>query len=171
MPIDSPFNVINATDQILMYEPTERGILWIIANNPTAFSPITFMDVLKNKEILQPTTPNNSNKNLSKALPIYIKLHQRGFIKQRKDKPEVKVTWRGQFYRFYTHPALTFWGILITVLIGVATLIVSIVVLLHTETYTPPPETTKQLQQPVYDSVPYNQKKDTSSAIIKKLKH
>lgn len=131
MTIDPPFK-ISATDQILIHDPTERGILWIIANDPKAFGIETFIDLLKNKEILSPTTSNNSKKNLTKALPIFIKLYQRGFIKYHNKKPEVKITWKGQFYRLYTHPALPFWGALISVLIGITTLIVSIFVLLYT---------------------------------------
>ena len=161
MAIDNPFKV-STTDQILLYEPTERGILWIIANNKKAFGIETINDLIKHPEMLTPNASNNSNKNLVKALPIYIKLHQRGFIKQCRNKPEIKITWTGQFYRFYTHPALTFWGVLISILIGISTLIVSIIVLLRTETHILPKGTTKQVQEPTHDSLPHHQKKDTS---------
>ena len=79
MPIKTPFQA-TTTDKILLYEPTERSVLWIIANDPKAFGIETWNDLIKHPEILNSKSINESNKNLAKALPIYLKLHQRGFI-------------------------------------------------------------------------------------------
>jgi hypothetical protein len=159
MSIKTPYD-ISATNKILLYEPTERGILWIIENDPSAFVTTLILDVLKNPQLLDSKVDNASTKNLAKALPIYMKLHQRGFIKQ--DGIKIVITWKGKLFRLYTHPSISFWGALFAIIIGIITLIVSILVLLRTETHTRQQETTKQVQQPTSYLPPYHQKKDIS---------
>lgn len=136
MSSNNPFSDISVIDKILIYEPNERGILWLIANQPTAFTVQTFIDISKKPHLMKP----NPDSNLAKALPIVIKLHDRGFIKsawRKKGKGQemiTKITWKGKFYRLYTHPAMIFWA----TLVGIATLIVSVLILIRTPPVQPP---------------------------------
>jgi hypothetical protein len=99
---------ISTINKVALFEPDERFILWIVANDPRAFS-LDFNMEMAEKGLVKPNTPDA---NAGKALGIFLKLVQRGFIKN-VDHTKNKVTWRGQLHRFYTHPSINlFIGIL-----------------------------------------------------------
>lgn len=107
-------------EQIIINEPTQRFILWIIANDREAFSIHFILELTKQKELLQP----GKAPNLVKALAIHQNLLKKKMI-NNGNPLKTKITWRGQFYRFFTHPAFPLiallFGALVTISLSLAT--------------------------------------------------
>ncbi len=107
----------SSIDKILIHEPTDRYILWIIANDKDAFTVGFMIELSKRPSLLVP----GANPNIAKALDIVILLQERKMIKVGM---EAKVTWRGTWYRIATHPSRPILIGIITLLAGLIYLIV-----------------------------------------------
>lgn len=87
---------------VLYYEPTERLILWIIANCKEAFNPKHFLQYAKSTN---PQDPNDHK--LKKHLEFLQSLKANQFIRQDNEL-NYYVTKRGQLRRLTTHPQWIF---------------------------------------------------------------
>jgi hypothetical protein len=143
---------IDSLTTVSITAPNKRFVLWIIANDPNAFGS-TFMIDAVTKGIHQPNSPDS---NFSKALSIYISLQKLRYVKSVSYDYN-KITWRGQLYRLYTHPARDIWAIL------VGLIAIGVCVLLWLQSNNQPKPTGK-IQQPISDSLLHRQKirKDSS---------
>jgi hypothetical protein len=111
---------LSSIQKASLFEPNERRVLWLIANDPSAFG-LTFNMELVKKGIVQPNTPNS---NIAKGMAIYLNLVQKKYIVSiNHDKN--KVTWKGNFYRLYTHPSLLFWGTVIGLFAVIVTILLA----------------------------------------------
>lgn len=95
---------LTSLQQIVLTDPSQRFILWIISSDPKAFSSYFFLEIMKRQDLLNP----NGSPNLAKALTIFDQLKQKGMI-DVSDPLKTKISWKGQFYRIYTHPSQGFW--------------------------------------------------------------
>ena len=104
---------LTSLQQLILNEPTQRFILWVIANDDKAFSSYFLIELGKQQQLLQP----NAVPNLAKAMVIYQNLLKKRMV-DASNPLKTTITWRGQFYRFYTHQSLQMWGIVIGVIVG-----------------------------------------------------
>ncbi len=146
---------LSSLDEVILNEPDQRFILSVILKDKTAFSALFIQQILNKQELLQP----HNAPNLGKALMIYRNLVEKRMVYSTHPF-ENKISWKGKLYLIYTHPSLTFWGIIlgiiITVWIGMCTNNVS-------KKESNQQSIPKNIKS-IYDSLLYHQKKDTSSA-------
>jgi hypothetical protein len=135
---------LSAKDQVSLFPPTERTILWIIAHNPETFT-ISFLLEVGNEVALSGAKPES---NLAKAMAIAMSLQQRGMIKI--ETFETKITFKGQMYRLITHPSLIWW----TLVAGILAICVAILLSLKPNTESKPEE---KKSPPSTDSSLYHQ--------------
>ena len=90
---------LTSLQQLILNEPDQRFILWIIANDDKAFSSYFLVELGKQHQLLQP----NAAPNLAKAMVIFQNLLKKGMV-DTSNPLKTTITWRGQFYRFQTHP-------------------------------------------------------------------
>lgn len=146
---------LSSKQKIMMFEPNERFILWIVVNDPKAFDINFMMDIAQNQALMKP----DPTSNLTKALNIFLKLIQREFIKQ--NGLEYKVTPKGQLYRFVTNPFFPLFALLFA-----ASIAITLGLYNHKPTETPPKSSKDSTlkQQTNLDSSVHHQKilKDSS---------
>jgi hypothetical protein len=82
---------------MLYYQPTERRILWIIANCKEAFNPKHSLQYAKSK------TSDPNDHQLRRSFEMLHELKGKGFIEQSNDG-NWHVTWNGHLHRLTTHP-------------------------------------------------------------------
>src|SRR5437773_10848947 len=87
---------------ILLYPPTPRHILWVIANDPSAFNFRYFGQfAAKNPKLAERDSP------LGKALDMLGSLKVQHFVKELPNG-DWRITIKGQLYRLTTHPQWIF---------------------------------------------------------------
>jgi hypothetical protein len=151
---------LSTKDQISLFPPTERTILWIIAKNPETFT-ISFLLEVGHEVAVNGPKPES---NLAKAMAITVSLQQRRYIKIGAFK--TTITLKGQWFRIYSHPASAVIGIIIGTIIAISAIAFPIIyasnVKPDTKEARPSEKSTKQ--PPAVDSLLYHQKslKDSS---------
>ena len=145
--------ILSAKDKLSLFLPSERSVLWIISSHPEAFT-ISFLLEVGNE--LARTEPKPDS-NLTKAMAIASSLEQRKFIKIGAER--TVITFKGQLYRLFTHPGVSFWGIIIGALVGIAAIFYA-----GQPTKETHPTITNKKQPPIADSLLYHQKSKSNSS-------
>lgn len=96
---------LSTIDKITTFEPTEENLFFIIENDKEAFSMAMLMELALVK-----------SENLTKMLFLYATMEAKGYLKPTVDG--TKITRRGRWHRFATHKNITFWGIIIAIILA-----------------------------------------------------
>lgn len=143
--------ILTPLDALILNEPTQRFILWVISDNPKAFSAEFMIELMKRQDLLQP----GKAPNLGKALIIYQNLIKKGMV-DIKSPLKTKVSWKGQFYRFHTHPYFQSFGVIAATIIGIIGILASVGIIkagcTNVKTYqsTSQEDKAQQQAQPIY---------------------
>ena len=86
---------ISTYDKVLITPPTERFVLWVVANDSTLFNIKHLVDLVQKGLVVE-----NKDTNLGKALVIFMSLRDRGYL--ISDAFNTKITFKGQLYRITT---------------------------------------------------------------------
>ncbi len=108
---------MSTLDKVIFMGDTERKVLWIIKNNPDAFTVSFMLESLKNPNFSKP----NPDSGLAKSLKIVLELQERKYIKSsfvksgNGEKQVFQLTYKGYFYLLATTPYLGFIGLIVSI--------------------------------------------------------
>ena len=103
---------LTSLQRVIINEPNQRFILWVIARDSHAFAIHFYAELTKQPDLMIP----GKVPNLAKALTIFQNLMTKKMVYIKL--AETKITWRGQFYRFYTHPAFPLFAIIFSAIVA-----------------------------------------------------
>jgi hypothetical protein len=114
--IPKAFKGQNALIKVAFSEPTDRYVLWILANNPYCYNAFFHSDYTAWSK--PPITPNNIYP-LYKHMAVLKSLQDRQFIEHPNgDLFIYKITLKGQLFRLHTHPAFQPSAIIVGLIIA-----------------------------------------------------
>jgi hypothetical protein len=111
---------LDSKGKIIMNEPSNRMVLWIIANDSHAFELNTIMDFAV---MAQKNKPDPDSK-LTKSISIFMHLLETKMIRQ-VDYRTHRITTKGQIYRFCTHPLFLPMTAIVAILVAIIAIFAS----------------------------------------------
>jgi len=108
-------------------EPTDRLVLWFIANYPFAFNVFFTTDFFRWMAMDSSNIDSVNNHPITKHLKVVKSLEDRHLIKfGDKQRLTYKVTFKGQLYRLYTNTTFQVIAIVLGVLLAAIAIIIPI---------------------------------------------